>query len=399
VFYMQANAFNEFDVLYNALGGLSLYTLDDIDSKTWAAYTEMTYNVSDTFNVTAGGRYTSDERDARIFKKTYVGLTGSPTLGNPAAVGGAANTDITLERIDKKFTPKLGLGWKIAPEHNVYSTWSKGFKGGMFDPRMDLLATGGPNTPVSLQKREGVRPEQVSTVELGLKSSMNGNRLFTNAAVFYTDYKDVQIPGSIPTFDANGNVNGFAGSLTNAGKAKIKGFELEAVARVTDALTVSGMYSHIDAKYNEWFTASGANLVNVAKFATFQNTPKNTANLSANYDWQQAVMGHAGTMSFNTSASYKSKVYQSEFTQLTGIAALDLVVPQNLMLAQDAYTLIDAGLVWTSANKKIQVGLYGRNLTDKRYKVAGYAFGAFFGSTTAFYGDPRTYKVTASYKF
>jgi iron complex outermembrane receptor protein len=159
------------------------------------------------------------------------------------------------------------------------------------------------------------------------------------------------------------------------------------------------MYSHIDAKYKEWIVANGANLVNVAQFAQFQNTPKNTANLSATYDWAQAVMGHAGTLSLNGGVSYKSKVYQSEFTSLTGVPSLDAVVPQNLMLSQDSYSLVDAGLVWTSADKRIQVGLHGRNLTDKRYKVAGYAFGGFFNSITTFYGDPRTYKVTASYKF
>ncbi|HZV64981.1 MAG TPA: TonB-dependent receptor [Telluria sp.] len=402
VFYMKSNAFNEFDVLYNASGGLALYTLDDIDSKTWAAFADASYSVSDTFNVNLGGRYTNDERAARIYKRTYLGLTGSPTLGNPNAIGLAPNTDLTkddLHRTDTKFTPKLGFGWKIAPEHNVYGTYSQGFKGGMYDPRMDLAASGGPTTPASLTKRQGVDPEVVSTIELGIKSSMNGGRLQTNAAVFYSDYKDVQIPGSIATYNAAGQVTGFAGTLTNAGKAKISGFELEAVARVTDALSVSAMVGYIDAKYKEWIVASGANLVNIADQAEFQNTPKDTANLSANYDWPMALMNRNGTLTLINSVSYKSKVYQSEIVRMTGIAALDATVPQNLMLAQGGYSLWDAGLVWSSADRKVQVGLHGRNLLDKRYKVAGYGFGAFFNSVTTFYGDPRTVKLTASVKF
>lgn len=402
VFYMKTNAFNEFDVLYNAAGGLSLYTKDDIDSKNWAVFADASYSVSDTFNVNIGGRYTNDERRARIFKETYLGLAGSPTMGNPAAVGTPANTDLgpnDLHRTDTKFTPKLGFGWKLAPEHNLYSTYSKGFKGGMFDPRMDLTASGGPTSAASLVKRQGVNPEEVSTIELGLKSSLNGGRLQTNAAVFYTDYKNVQIPGSIPTYAANGTVNGFAGTLTNAGKAKISGIELEAIARVTDALTVNGMYSHIEAKYKEWMVASGASLVNVAGQAEFQNTPKNTANLSANYDWAMAAMDRAGTLTLLNSLSYKSQVYQSEIVRMTGIAALDATVPQNLMLAQGGFTTWDAGLVWTSSDRKIQVGLHGRNLTDKRYKVSGYAFGGFFNTVTTYYGDPRTVKATVSVKF
>ena len=323
VFWMKTNAFNEFDVLYNASGGLSLYTLDDIDSKNWAVFADASYSLTPAFNVNVGGRYTRDEREARIYKRTYLGLAGSPTLGNPAAVGLPANTDLgknELNRTDSKFTPKLGFGWKVAPEHNVYGSYSSGFKGGMYDPRMDLAATGGPNTPASLEKRRGVDPEEVDALELGLKSSMNGGRLQTNAAVFYTDYKNVQIPGSIPTFGANGQVNGFAGTLTNAGKAKIKGLELEAIARVTDAFSLSGMLSFIDADYKEWLVAGPSGLVNVADSAEFQNTPKRSGSVTAGYDWPLALGGKGGTLSLGSTLSYKSKVYNAEIIRKSGVA-------------------------------------------------------------------------------
>jgi iron complex outermembrane receptor protein len=407
VFYMKANAFNEFDVLFNASGGLSLYTRDDIDTKTWAAFADASYNITNTLNVSVGGRYTDDERQAAIFKRTYLGLAGSPTLGNPAAVGLAPNTDMgkgDLNRTDTKFTPKVGLGWKFTPEHNLYATYSEGFKGGMFDPRMDLTASGGPTTAASLLKRQGVKPEEANTLELGLKSAVNGGRIQTNAAVFYTDYKNVQIPGSIPTFDSAGNVNGFAGNVTNAGKAKISGLELEALARVTDAFTMSAMVSFIDAKYKEWIVANGltgsaAALVNIAGSAEFQNTPKRSANITGTYEWPLAIFGRAGGFALANSLSYKSKVYQAEIVRSSGVASLDALVAQNLLLAQSGYSLWDAGLVWTSRDRKIQVGLNGRNLTDKRYKVAGYPFGGFFNTVTAFYGDPRTVKATVSLTF
>jgi iron complex outermembrane receptor protein len=403
VFYMKTNAYNDFDVLYNAAGGLSLLTHDDIDTKTWAVFADASYSLTDTFNITLGGRYTDDERSAQIFKRTYLGLAGSPPLGNAGAIAaGAPNTDLgkdQLNRTDKKFTPKLGFGWKLAPEHTLYSTWSKGFKGGMFDPRMDLVASGGPTSPASLVKRQGVAPEEVSSVELGLKSSLNGGRIQTNAAVFYTDYKNVQIPGSIPTFAANGSVNGFAGTLTNAGKAKIKGLELEAIAYVTNSLNVSAMYSHIDANYKEWMVANGANLVNIASSTEFQNTPKNAANIAVNYDWPFTLLGRAGSLNLMNSVSYKSKVYQTEIARPTGVASLDATIPGNLLLAQEGYALWDAGLTWTSADRKVQFGLHGRNLADKRYKTAGYNFSGFFNTVTAFYGDPRTVRATLNLKF
>ncbi len=405
VYYMKANAFNEFDVLFNASGGLALYTRDDIDTKTWAAFADLSYSLTDTFNVNVGGRYTSDERSAAIYKRTYFGLTGSPTLGNPAAIGLAANTDLgksDLNRTDTKFTPKIGIGWKFSPQHNLYASYTEGFKGGFFDPRMDL--GGNPTSATSLVKRKGVEPELAKTLELGLKSQFLNGRLQTNAAVFSTDYTNVQIPGSIATFDAAGNVNGFAGNVTNAGKAKIRGLELEGLARVTDAFTVSGMVSYIDAKYKEWIVANGltgsaAALINVAGAAEFQNTPKNSASLTATYEWPMAIFGRAGGFALGSTVSHKSKVYQSEFVRPTGIAATDLLLPQTLMLAQEGYSLWDASLVWTSKDRNLQVGLNGRNLSDKRYKVAGYQFGSFFNTVTTFYGDPRTVKATITLKF
>ena len=405
VYYMKANAFNEFDVLANLAGGLSLYTLDDIDTKTYATFADVSYSVTDAFNVNLGGRYTSDKREARIFKRNYLGLTGSPTLGNPAAVGLAVNTDLNksdLNRTDTKFTPKIGFGWKFAPEHNLYASYSEGFKGGFFDPRMDL--GGNPTSALSLEKRKGVEPEEVKSYEMGLKSTFNNGRFQTNAAMFYTDYSNVQIPGSVPTFNAAGAVVGFAGNVTNAGKAEIKGFELEALARVSDSLALSGMVGFIDAKYKEWIVANGltgaaAALINVAGAAEFQNTPKKTASITATYEWPMTIFGRAGGFALSNSLSYRDKVNQFEFVRLSGAANLDAAVSQNVQLVEGSYTLWDAGLVWTSRDNKLQVALNGRNLTDKRYKVAGYAFGAFSNTITTFYGDPRIVKASVTMKF
>jgi iron complex outermembrane receptor protein len=209
----------------------------------------------------------------------------------------------------------------------------------------------------------------------------------------------VQIPGSIPTFAANGSVNGFAGSLTNAGKAKIKGVELEAIAYLTTALSVNAMYSYTDAQYKEWLVANGAGLANIAPSTEVQNTPRNAANIGVNYDFAFPVMGRNGSLSLLSSLSYKSRVYQTEIARSTGVAALDATVPGNLALAQDGYSLWDAGVVWTSSDRKLQVGLHGRNLADKRYKVAGYNFSGFFNTVTGFYGDPRTVRATVNMKF
>ncbi|MES2319066.1 MAG: TonB-dependent receptor [Pseudomonadota bacterium] len=396
VYYIDANAFNIFDTVLNTplpTGpfGTSTFTKGDIDTKAWAVFADGSYSINDKLSVSAGGRYTVDKREAAILRQNYLGLGGSPALGNPGAVPfGAAQTDFThgeLVREDKKFTPKVGLAYKASASQNVYASWARGFKGGGFDPRMNFTGS-----RISLATaKAGYNPEIIDTTELGLKSAYNGGRILTNIAVFNSKYKDVQIPGSV-AIDTNGDGidDSFAGLVTNAGKAKIKGIEIEASAKVTNNFSLSGMYSHINAKYTEFFVsqvvAGLPTLVNVASQRYFQNTPKNSAHLRASYDIPLSMMGNAGKVTMSASASYKDDVRQFETASL---------------LDQEGYTLYDASLLWTSANNKIRAGLHGKNLGNEHYKTGGYLFPTlgYEGTLTAFYGNPRTVSATLEYRF
>jgi len=383
VYYIDANAYNKFDTLLNGALPLSVYTMGDVDTKAWAVFADGSMNLSDSISVSAGGRYTSDTRQAAVLRQLYLGTKGSPEMGNPGAVLFRTDTNLTkadLDRTDTKFTPRLSLNWKANADNNVYASWSQGFKGGGFDPRLNVVGT-----KISLAKaRAGYEPEEIETVELGLKSQFDKGRIMTNAALFFSNYKNVQIPGSVAVdTDGDGKDDNFAGVTTNAGKARIKGFELEATARITDAFRLSGMFSYIDAKYTQFLVAG----VDVASQKVFQNTPKQAANLTASYDWPLNMVGKNGTLSLIGSYSYRGATNQFE--------------TPNALLDQDAYSLWDASLVWTSTDKRLRAGLHGKNLSNTKYKVAGYLFPTLGleGSTTAFYGNPRTVSATVEYRF
>jgi iron complex outermembrane receptor protein len=367
-YYIDANAYNKFDTVLAGLVPTSTFTSGDIDTKAWAAYADGSYNLTDTLQLSLGGRYTSDKREADIFRRIYLGLAGTPQMGNPGAVLFRTDTNLPgLERTDKKFTPRIALNWKATPDQNVYASYAKGFKGGGFDPRLNVAGT----RISQAQASAGYKPETIGTAELGLKSSFNGGRITTNTALFYSDYKDVQIPGSV-AIDTNGDGrdDSFAGLTTNAGKAKIKGFEFEAVAHLTTNFSLAGMVSYIDAKYDEYIVAG----VNVADQRVFQNTPRNSANLRATYELPLPVAG------------YNGQTYQFETPSI---------------LDQEGYKLYDASVIWTRADGKIRVGIHGKNLSDKRYKTAGYLFPTLGneGTLTAFYGAPRTVQGTVEYRF
>jgi iron complex outermembrane receptor protein len=380
VYYIDANAYDKFDV---RLLGFSTFTEGDINTKAWAAFADVSMDLTDTVSASIGGRYTVDQRQASILRQLYLGTAGSPAMGNPGAVLFRTDTNLTkndLDRTDKKFTPRVSLSWKASKEQNVYASWTEGFKGGGFDPRLNLVGT-----KLTVAKaKQGFLPEIISTFELGLKSQFNQGRILTNVALFHSDYKDVQIPGSVAIdTDGDGKDDSFAGLTTNAGKARINGFELEASLKLTDALSLTGMYGYIDAEYTKYI---GAGNVDVTKLRSFQNTPKQTASLRANYDWQMGMFGREGKLSLLGGVSYRADTQQFE-------------TPTPL-LDQAAFSLWNASLVWSSTDNRLRAGLHVKNLTDERYKVAGYNFPTLGeGAVTAFYGSPRTVSATVEYRF
>ena len=120
--------------------------------------------------------------------------------------------------------------------------------------------------------------------------------------------------------------------------------------------------------------------------SVFQNTPEWNGNLSVNYT-QGLGAGHGSVLGTLT-ASYRDSYHMFE-------------LPNPLIDQNDAYTLLDASLGWTSESNKLKVTAIGRNLTDERYKIGGYYFpGALYGNiVNSFYGPPRTYTLSLSYRF
>jgi iron complex outermembrane receptor protein len=421
-YYLNANAFNVFDVrLYTtspvALPGLTAATRGDVDTKTWAVFGDFTYDFTEQFSASAGLRYTNDRRHAEVLRQTLIG-GGSPELGGSGAFDKAGTVIATTSNFDGRrkdtaFTPRASLSFKPNRDHNMYVSYSRGFKGGGFDPRGQSTqapdANGnGVRDPQEIYEFMAFDPETVDSYELGWKGAVFNRRLRFGAALFQADYKDVQVPGSSGC--VVGGVSTFCGITTNAGKARFRGFELEtnllvaeSFAAASDRLNFAGSLGYLDAEYREFITVVGFNpttgapmaptVLDVADFREVQNTPKWT--LSGSLDYDTPAFG--GRLNANTTLSYRSRSQQFE-----------LRVPG---LDQKGFALLDANLVWRAPGNRFTVGLHGKNLTDKRYITAGYNFlrqnpftGEFIlangtpgvnptlgrtGVLTAFYGAPR----------
>ena len=443
VYYLNANANNVFDVILAttsplALPGLTAATFGDVDTKTWAAFADFTYQFTDQFSLSLGGRYTYDKRSAQVIRANF--LRGpSPALGGSGTQLGALTSDFDGQETFKEFTPRASVTFQPNDENTFYLSYSKGFKGGGFDPR------GLSTTPAIDVNGDGTRsadeifdfflfePEKVTSYEAGYKASLFDRRLRFALAGFVAKYRDVQVPGSVGAV-ING-VPTFVGVTTNAGKASFKGVEAEAVATLyrsadlTSRLNLSGTLGYIDAQYDEFVTnvanfdangnptpGSRGQPTDVANFREIQNTPKWTTSGTLDYS---TPLG-AGELLASTTLSYRTKTFQFE-------------IPSPF-LDQNAYALVDASLVWKS-NGGVSIGLHGKNLTDKQYKTSGYQFlninpvtgepvrsvtpflpggvvpnpnfnvpgiGPSLGRegvVTAFYGNPRQVFLSFGYKF
>ncbi|MDE2405144.1 MAG: TonB-dependent receptor [Sphingomonadales bacterium] len=397
-YYLHATALTQFDVrLFTSnalLPGLSAYTEANIRTDTLAGFANATYDLTDQFTIEAGGRYTWDKRQAYILRQNYL-FGGSTVFGGPGTALGGPSTNFRGEAAYSKFTPRVSLTWKPDSDNTVYASYSQGFKGGGFDPRGV-----GTNAPAGVSQAEflGFRPEKVDSYEIGYKTRLLDRHVNLSLAAFRMDYTDVQVPGSVACI--SGGIATFCGNVSNAGKARMQGFEAEGSAHL-GPITLAGSVGYIDAKYLKYLTAVAGVTTDVAQYRKVQNTPAWSGNASATYTLRAAP----GTFDLTVGMSFKSKTYQFE-------------IP-NPYLDQPAYQLVDASLVWHSHDRRWSLGVFGKNLTDKRYKTSGYIYGVADatnlasgqlavpfraslgkeGVATTFWGNPRQVYATASVSF
>ncbi|MES2986863.1 MAG: TonB-dependent receptor [Pseudomonadota bacterium] len=409
-YYLGATAATGFGVLLStAAPGLNAYTAGDVRTETSSIYGDFTYDFTPQLSLTLGGRYTWDQRKSYVFKANYIGLT--PEFGGTPVpfLGTPPSTDFRGTANFKKFTPRATLSFKPTENHMVYASYSEGFKGGGFDPRgsgtsAPISNTAAGRTYQDIYNYLSFDPETVKSYELGWKGTAFDRRLTWALDGFYSDYANVQIPGSVACLI--GAVTSFCGITTNAAKATIKGIELESTAVLArdfagagSNISFSGNFGYMDAKYNRFIGPTGTD---VAAFRVFQNTPEFNASGTFSVG---APIGD-GQLTASATASYRSETHQFEV--------------RSPFLDQPGYTLFDAHLNYSFGDGRYSIGIHGKNLTDKHYKIGGYQYLAANAATgviaytpsggvtptlgkegiaTAFYGNPRQIFATFGVKF
>ena len=227
-----------------------------IDKKVAAAYAEISYQVTDAFELTAGGRYTREEQNGKAAQAFAV----DPDV--PVPVDHPDNPVVWSE-----FSPRVTARYEVAPAQSVYASYAEGFKGGLIN--------------TSRIQQKAVDPETIQAYEVGYKGQPTSSLSLSFAAFFY-DYSDLQVVAL---------TNGSDYLTQNAASARGKGAEFGFDWAATSELTLSGGVAYLDAKYRDYENAQSFISTGFGNTATtvdhsgdrLSRAPEWTANLSTNY--------------------------------------------------------------------------------------------------------------------
>lgn len=322
-----------------------------VDNKNGAVFGQFTYAFRPDLKLTAGARWTKDDKS---FTPDQIVLVDRAGLFPPGSVPGFRIVPFQrFETSAERATPLINLSYEPQPDLMVYATYSEGFKSGGFTQRIFPPLPAAPS----------FGPERVKSEEAGAKWEGFEHRVRLNGAVFYTDYSDLQVQV----------LEGVQPLIRNAAGATIKGFEAELQAIPADGLRIDAGVGYTDAQYTSLTPSVLA--AGVALGNSFPQVPKWTGNLGVRY---RADL--SGGLSLTPRVDY---TYQS---------ATEQDAANTPSLHQRAYGLLSAGLKLDAGRWAIE--LFGRNLTDERYFIGGFADLAVQGYAEAAIGQPRTWGLS-----
>lgn len=271
-------------------------TLTDQTSNTgantsYAVYTQATYNILSHTRVTAGARYTIDEREALLTTRslrfpataassssvpnsvfdprtytlqgiTYTGITRACALTDANGVLlSPSQCAVAIKKAFRKPTWTLAVDHGLSDTTLVYATARSGYRSGAI------------NSSAINPTVVTAEPEEVQDYEVGVKSdwSLGGVPVRTNLALYLSDYRDIQIQTSLPNvtlatapgapggvctqtaFNAGQCLGTTNDPVTlNAKKARIEGIELSVAAKPVPDLTLEVSGSYLDATYTDY---------------------------------------------------------------------------------------------------------------------------------------------------
>lgn len=373
----------------NGVGSLSSSgPLGGLVNQTIATFAQSTWHLTDRLNLTTGLRYTLDNREATYTSSTVntavvipnvFSLNAGCSLKIDTAAGKVAPSpcEITQSKSYHEPTWNLSLDYKLTDSQLVYAATRHGYRSG-----------GMPGRGISRATLKPFDPEKVTDFEIGYKieSDVAGMPFRVNSAAYYQMYKDVQ--RNVAFFDGV-----LASTVRNAASATIQGGEVEFTILPMDDLELSGYFSYVSATYDKWNDITAQNVEFSRASNEFAGVPRNSGGLTARYTLP--VPATVGTLSVAANVYYQSEtaLYVDNRVDGTGAECVGGIA--------DSFKTYNARMDWDGVMGMdgFSLGAWGKNLGNEKYYATGLCLYNLTGFANANPGEPRTFGVTAQYKF
>jgi iron complex outermembrane receptor protein len=367
-----------------------------IDNTSWGLYGQATYRITDRIGLTGGLRYSEDEKGIDL-RGAFTGLNALPTTCAIVGPGSGATiaNDCSFVRSDKfnDVSWTVGVDYRLTEDALLYAKASRGYRSGGQNLRALTLAQAVP-----------FGPENVNEYEAGLKADLLDQRLRLNLAAYYSKVTDAQRTGIVATVINGVPVNNTL--ISNAAEVINTGFEAELTARPTRELTFGASVGYVDASYERFIDATGADVRNqritlvpdwsYSLSAQYARPLSDEVSFSANLDWSwTAEYSSDRCVAVGPVACWT--LTTADRNGLTAAQIGQRVVDATTM---DAAGILNGRLTFGLNDDAYQVVLWGRNLTDDRGRTQATYLQAnprnYVGGAVR---EPRTYGVTVTAEF
>lgn len=305
----------------------------NVERDGWAAFFDVSFDITDDLRLSLSGRY-SEDNDLQYWRNTYAtfvcgtravvdgaeaplaqGCELRPDHTDPLPItrDGDGNMYVTGGRLAQRlftdgendssdFSPRIALNWTASEDHNLYFTYSRGYRaaGVRTAPDSDDL---GPSAQLGLDLAPDTRSffdkEQVSNYEVGWKGSFNQGRSYAELAVFWMVWEDMQVrlsrfvcalaSGELVEVSSSQGTQCVGGPqpdnrVDNAKEAEVKGFEFSVQSLVGDRVQVGGFAGYSNGEFTD-FPNSAFGDVGGQKLPY---APELTAGINAEVSWPVA---------------------------------------------------------------------------------------------------------------
>ena len=345
------------------------------DYQSEAAFAQVTFRPNEVFSMTAGLRYTKEDRDYlpdQFIQEMPLGGLPFPCFNSDASIKTCEIGDrvVPLETVNNSISetaPMFNISYKLRDDVMVYATYSEGFKVGGYTQR---IFPPEPSLPT-------FDPEYVKSYEIGAKTELLDNTLRANLSIFTTDYSDLQLliaePSRVGPYTAN------------AGEATIEGFELELAYAAPNDFFIDLALGYTNSGYDSLTPGAVTAGLSIDQPFVFISDWNSQISVSRTF----SLFG--GDITPRLDWSWRSGFY-------TNASGLPFAPAWADPLYQAPYSVINISARWEDNQSGLSVSAGIDNINDEEYSIFG-DYQVNFGSDGEAFDRGRQWYLMLGYSF